>query len=101
LAQILQRGTATRRDRQQGPDHADEIRGRHQPVTLSEAGKLCLRAVQGWGSDHDYNNVRPHSSLGNKTPAKARRALELLDGTAPGALATPENDDYQNQGLSL
>lgn len=26
--------------------------GRHQPVTLSEAGKLCLRAAQSWGSDH-------------------------------------------------
>lgn len=25
---------------------------------------------------YDYNNVRPHSSLGNKTPAEARRALE-------------------------
>ena len=50
---------------------------------------------------YDYNNVRPHSSLGKKTPAEARRALELLDGIAPGALATPETDDYQNQGLSL
>jgi putative transposase len=50
---------------------------------------------------YDYNNVRPHSSLGNKTPAEARRALELLDGIAPGALATPETDHYQNQGLSL
>ena len=50
--QIRQRGTATRRDRQQGLDLADEIGGRHQPVTLSEAGKLCLRAVQRWGSDH-------------------------------------------------
>jgi putative transposase len=50
---------------------------------------------------YDYNNVRPHSSLGNKTPAEARRALELLDGAAPGALATPETDDYQTQGLSL
>lgn len=50
---------------------------------------------------YDYNNVRPHSSLGNKTPAEARRALELLDGTAPGALATPETDEYQTQGLSL
>ncbi len=29
----------------------------------------------------DYNNVRPHSSLGNKTPAEARRALELFEGT--------------------
>jgi len=50
---------------------------------------------------YDYNNVRPHSSLGNKTPAEARRALELFDGTATGALATPETDDYQTQGLSL
>ncbi|WP_092061987.1 IS3 family transposase [Poseidonocella pacifica] len=50
---------------------------------------------------YDYNNVRPHSSLGNKTPAEARRALELLDGTAPGALATSETDEYQTQGLSL
>ncbi len=50
---------------------------------------------------YDYNNVRPHSSLGNKTPAEARRALELLDGTAPGALATSETDEYQSQGLSL
>ncbi len=50
---------------------------------------------------YDYNNVRPHSSLGNKTPAEARRALELLDGIAPGPLATPETDDYQTQGLSL
>ena len=49
---------------------------------------------------YDYNNVRPHSSLGNKTPAEARRALELFDGAAPGALATPETDDYQTQGLS-
>jgi len=50
---------------------------------------------------YDYNNVRPHSSLSNKTPAQARRALELFDGTAPGALATPETDTYQTQRLSL
>jgi putative transposase len=50
---------------------------------------------------YDYNNVRPHSSLGNKTPAEARRAPELSDGTATGALATPETDDYQTLGLSL
>jgi len=29
----------------------------------------------------------------HKTPAEARRALELLGGTAPGALATPETDE--------
>jgi len=50
---------------------------------------------------YDYNNVRPHSSLKNQTPAEARRAPEQFDGTAPGALATPETDDYQTQGLSL
>lgn len=58
LAWTLQRGTATRRYRKQGPDHADEIRGHHQPVTLSEAGRLCLRAVQGWGSDHSNSESR-------------------------------------------
>lgn len=36
-----------RHDRQQGADHADEIGGRHQPVTLSEAGKLSPKAVEG------------------------------------------------------
>ena len=49
---------------------------------------------------YDYNNVRPHSSLANQTPAEARRALELLDGSALGALAQPETDHYQSQGLS-
>ena len=50
---------------------------------------------------YDYNNVRPHSALGNQTPAEARRALEQSEGSAPGALARPETDDYQPQGLSL
>ena len=50
---------------------------------------------------YDYNNVRPHSSLGNKTPAEARRALEQSDGSALGALAQHEANQYQNHGLSL
>jgi putative transposase len=50
---------------------------------------------------YDYNNVRPHSSLGNLTPAEARRALEQSDRNAPGALAQPETDDYQQARLSL
>jgi len=50
---------------------------------------------------HDYNNVRPHSSLGNRSRAEARRALEQSEGSAPGALAQPETDHYQPQGLSL
>ena len=50
---------------------------------------------------YDYNNVRPHSSLGNRTPAEARRALEQYEGSAPGALAHPETNHYQPEGLSL
>ncbi len=46
---------------------------------------------------YDYNHVRPHSSLGNQTPTEARRALELNEGSTPGALAQTENEDYQNQ----
>jgi putative transposase len=33
------------------------------------------------------NKVRPHSSLGNQTPADARRALEQFEGAAHAALA--------------
>ena len=43
---------------------------------------------------YDYNNVRPHSSLGNKTRVRARRVLGLPDSKAPGVLAQPETDDY-------
>ena len=50
---------------------------------------------------YDYNNVRPHSSLGTQTPAEARRAPEQSDGTAPGTLAQPETNNYQTAGLSL
>jgi putative transposase len=50
---------------------------------------------------YDYNNTRPHSSLGNQTPAQARRALAQFEGAAPGALALPETDEYQNCRLSL
>jgi putative transposase len=50
---------------------------------------------------YDYNNVRPHSSLENKSPAEARRALEQSEGEPPGALAQPETDDYQQARLSL
>lgn len=49
LARIVRRRTATRRDRKQGSDHADQIGGHYQPVTLIDAGLLCLRAVQGLG----------------------------------------------------
>jgi len=50
---------------------------------------------------YDYNNVRPHSSLANQTPAQARRALEQSEGSAQHALAQPETDDYHPRRLSL
>jgi putative transposase len=50
---------------------------------------------------YDYNNVRPHSSLGNQPPAQARRTLEQFEGSAPGALAQTEDEEYENQTRRL
>jgi len=50
---------------------------------------------------YDYNHVRPHSSLANQTPAEARRTLEQFEGSAPGALAQPDDADYENQTRKL
>ena len=43
------------------------------------------------------NNVRPHSSLANKTLAEARRALEQLGGSTDGALAQTDDEEYEIQ----
>ena len=50
---------------------------------------------------YHYNNVRPHSSLGNQTPTEARRALELDEGSTPQALAQTETPDYEHQTRRL
>jgi len=50
---------------------------------------------------YDYNNVRPHSSLGNQTPAEAHRTLEQFDGTAHDTLAQNETADYKIQTRKL
>jgi putative transposase len=50
---------------------------------------------------YDCNTVRPHSSLGNKTPAEARRTLEQLEGSAPDAVAQTNNEDYENHTRRL
>lgn len=49
---------------------------------------------------YDYNEVRPHSSLENRPPAQARRALELDDGSAPNTLALDKTEGYQTRRLS-
>lgn len=50
---------------------------------------------------YDYNQVRPHSSLGNKTPAEARRTLEKFEGSALDALAQTETEEYEIQTRKL
>jgi len=50
---------------------------------------------------YDYNNVRPHSSLGNQTPAEAHRTLEQFDGTAHDTLGQNETADYKIQTRKL
>lgn len=50
---------------------------------------------------YDYNNVRPHSSLENRTPAEARRALEQFEGSAHDALAQTQNKEYEIQTRKL
>lgn len=50
---------------------------------------------------YDYNHVRPHSSLGNRTPVQARRAFELVGGSTPDALELATQPSYQTGRLSL
>jgi len=49
---------------------------------------------------YDYNNIRPHSAHGGTAPATARRALELSDGSAHGALDKNETTSKLAAGLS-
>ncbi len=50
---------------------------------------------------YDYNAIRPLSSPGNQTPLQARRALNQIKGSAPGALVQSETHDYQSQTRRL
>jgi len=50
---------------------------------------------------YDYNNIRPHSSLANQTPAEARRALRQIERTAHDVLAQNETTDYEIQTCRL
>ena len=75
------------------------------PMALSHPDSRCsLTLIVGdqlpvWR--YDYNNVRPHSSLGNRTPAEARRAVELVGGSALGALATDSTKRYPQNRFTL
>ena len=50
---------------------------------------------------YDYNNVRPPSSLGNRTPAQARRAFEQDESITPDALVQAQGPSYLTARLSL
>ena len=61
-----------------------------------------VREVSGGRSwRYNYNNVQPHSSLGNQTPAEARRALEQFEGSTHDALAQTDNEKYEIQTRKL
>jgi putative transposase len=72
----------------------DELLNEEVFTSLADA----RRRLSLWS--YDYNNLRPHSALNGRTPASARRALELVDGSAHGALAKPETMKYLTAGLS-
>ena len=50
---------------------------------------------------YHYNNIGPHSTLNGQSPTTARRALELLDGSAHDALAIHQSMRYSAAGLTL
>ena len=81
----------------------ESFNGRPRDACLNEEMFDSLddarRKLALWRYD-DYN-VRPHSSLGNQTPAEARRTLELNEGPAPGALAQTDDEEYENQTRRL
>jgi putative transposase len=72
----------------------DELLNEEVFTSLADARRRLSR----WR--HDYNNIRPHSALNGQSPASARRALELSDGSAHGALAKPIAMKYLTAGLS-
>jgi putative transposase len=47
---------------------------------------------------YDYNHVRPHSSLGNRTPAQARRAFEQDEAITHDALVQAQGASYLTAG---
>ena len=77
----------------------DELLNEEIFDTLDDARDDARRKLALWR--YDYNNVRPHSSLGNQTPAEARRALEQFEGSAHAALAQTDDEEYEIQTRKL
>lgn len=72
----------------------DELLNEEVFTSLADA----RRKISKWR--YDYNNIRPHSALNGQSPATARRALELLFGSAHTALAKTQTMHYLKAGLS-
>ena len=77
----------------------DELLNEEIFDTLDDARDDARRKLALWR--YDYNNVRPHSSLGNQTPAEARRALGQFEGSAHDALAETDDEEYEIQTRKL
>jgi len=66
-------------------------------MTPSGTGKTHIALGLGLAACQKGMSVsftRLHSSLGNQTPAQARRAFAKFEGSTPGALALIETDEY-------
>ena len=84
----VKRGGQGRRRAVKGKDAAATLRDECLSEEIFDNLADARRTLAQWRYDH--KNVRPHSSLGNKSPAEARRALAHSEGSAPGAHAAPE-----------
>ena len=73
----------------------DELLNEEVFISLADAH----RKIAIWR--YDYNTARPHSVINGDTPRHARRALEQIEGSAPGALANPSTMSYAEPGLTL
>lgn len=72
----------------------DELLNEEVFDTLNDARRKLSR----WR--HDYNQVRPHSSLSGLAPADARRAFEPKTSSTHDVLANTVNSRYQTKGLT-
>ena len=70
----------------------------HQQLPVSS---LCQLGSWPWEHDLCICLQLAHSSLGNQTPAEARRALEQFEDSAHDALAQTDDEEYEIQTRKL